>query len=138
MVLEEEYFSTEVEASEAELDPIYKHVPHASIIEFLELGRLRFLESKGVPLSYWLEQELLLVVTKLQVQFRGELTKGRYQVLCFNPEIHSRKIIIGQGISSEDGQVMVEAQVELMFMDSKNRRVMIPPRRFIEAFLRVM
>ena len=135
---QDEYFSTEIETNLADLDPVYHHVHHASIVEFLEQGRLRFLDAKEVPLSYWLEQGLLLVVTKIQVQYRSELSQGTYQVLCFNPEIHSRKIIIGQGISSLDGQIMVEAQVELMFMDAKSRKVISPPRRFIEAFLRVM
>lgn len=133
----EEYFSTEIEVTDAEIDPQYHHVHHASVVEFLELARLRLLEGKGVPQSGWIEQGLLIVVTRLQVQFRGELHKGRYQVLCFLPEIHSRKIIIGQGIASTDGHLAVEAQVELMFMDAKSRRVVSPPRRFIEAFLRV-
>lgn len=133
----EEYFSTEIDVTDAEVDPHYHHVHHASVVEFLELARLRLLESKGVPQNGWIEQGLLIVVTRLQVQFRGELSKGRYQVLCFLPEIHSRKILIGQGIASTDGQLVVEAQVELMFMDSKKRNVVSPPRKFIEAFLRV-
>lgn len=135
---QDEYFSTEVKTSLADLDPLYHHVHHASIVEFLEQGRVRLLESKEIPLNYWADQGLLLVVTRLQVQFRSELGDGTYHVLCFNPEIHSRKIIIGQGITSTDGQIMVEAQVELMFMDAKNRRVVSPPGRFIEAFLRIM
>jgi YbgC/YbaW family acyl-CoA thioester hydrolase len=133
----EEYFSTEIEVTDAEVDPLYHHVHHASVVEFLELARLRLLESKGVPQNSWIDQGLLIVVTRLQVQFRGELHKGTYQVLCFLPEIHSRKILIGQGIASTDGQLAVEAQVELMFMDSNKRTVVSPPRRFIEAFLRV-
>lgn len=133
----EEYFSTEIEVTETEVDPQYRHVHHASVVEFLELARLRLLEAKGVAQPGWIEQGLLIVVTRLQVQFRGELNKGKYQVVCFHPEIHSRKILIGQGIASTDGQLVVEAQVELMFMDSKSRRVVSPPRRFIEAFLRV-
>lgn len=137
MVRAEEYFSTEIEVGDQEIDPNYHHVHHASVVEFLELARLRLLDSKGVPQSGWVDEGFLLVVTRMQVQFRGELTKGVYQVLCFHPEIQSRKILIGQGIASTEGQLVVEAQIELMFMDGKSRRVVSPPRKFLEAFSRV-
>ena len=56
---QDDYFSTEIETTIADIDPLYKHIHHASIVEYLEQGRIRFLEAKEVPLEYWHKQDLL-------------------------------------------------------------------------------
>lgn len=129
-----DFFSTEVEVTEADLSADYNHVHHAGVIEYLELGRLRLLESRGVPQSMYVARDLFLVVTRLQVQYRGEMTLGTYQVLCFNPEVKSRKVEISQVIATSEGLPLVEAQVEIMFMDGRTRRVVRPPADFVTAF----
>ncbi len=58
-----------------EIDP-YGHVNHAVYVTYFEVGRTDALTACGIPLETMAEQGYQLVVTQIDVRFRGAATAG--------------------------------------------------------------
>lgn len=113
----------------------YQHVHHATALHFLEQGRVDYLLSHGIEYHQNVENGLLMVIAKIEVTYRKELTKGEITVVCKNPTIRKQFVGLTQEILLPDNTVAVSAEVLSVFMDAKNRRSMPPSKEFVEKFL---
>jgi thioesterase-3 len=128
-------FSAPTAVTQADVDDsLYAHVHHARIVRFLEEGRTRFLESLGFTLEHFMTRQLLIVVSKLSVQYRRELTAGPIAVTSERPFVRGRKVTLGQRILLPDGKEAVRAEVELMFVCGKTRRAVSAPADFVKVW----
>lgn len=117
------------------LDKEYNHLHHAESIKFLEKGRLKYIEERGIPNSYFIKQDLFLVLTKIDLVFLREVKAGEIKVCCFNPRIFNKDIILEQELYNERGKKALTATVYLQFMSGKTKRGVLPGEDFKSRFI---
>lgn len=126
-------FSKSYTIDELWLDPVYKHVHHARALELLEMGRIAYLESIGCSYNMMLERGDALVIVSVDARYKRELKKGIVAVRCSQIEVVNRVIRIHQEIQNARGKTVMEASIELAFMNLKTRRATPPPDDFLFA-----
>lgn len=124
---------TEIKVPVTHVEAPYGHVHHAQTLRYLESARLELLNRAGVPNQELMAQGLLLVIARIDVRYLREIMAGSYVVTCENLRISRKLIVLKQRILNSRRKVAVEAEVESVFIDSKLRRSILPPGKFIEA-----
>jgi YbgC/YbaW family acyl-CoA thioester hydrolase len=112
----------------------YDHVHHGRSLSLLEHARIELLKSIGCPNDDLLSRGLVLVITRVDVRYKREVTAGEVTVTCDSGELSGRTIILQQRVVNSRGKVAIEAQVESMFMSAETRRGLDIPVVFAEAF----
>jgi len=113
----------------------YQHLHHADALRFLERARLDLLETIGFPLQSLIAQDLFLVITKIEVQYKRELHAGEITVECGRTFQKGREIVVEQRIFNHKGKLAIEALVASCCMSGQSRRGVMPPENFLRAFL---
>lgn len=126
-------FATSYSVDESWLDPIYKHVHHARCLELLEFARIAYLESIGCSYNMMLERGEALVITSVDARYKRELKRGVVELRCLKVEIEDRIVRIYQDIQNVRKKTVMEATIELAFMNLQTRRAMAPPNDFRSA-----
>ena len=120
---------------DSEIEPRYNHVHHARALHFLEECRVAFLDKIGCPLESYLAEQLFLVITRIDAQYKREIRLGPITVTCENPRIDGKRVALTQRIVNERGKECIVALVEFAFLSGQTGRSIVPPDRFIEKFL---
>ena len=128
-------FSIEIMVDEELVDPAYNHVHHARSLLLLERARGALLESIGFPNEQLLQEGKVIVVTSLSVAYKREVKAGMVTVTCSDAWYDRRTITVNQTIISSNSKTLVEATVNMMFMDVETRRGKEAPADFLAALL---
>lgn len=126
-------FSISYTIDESWLDPIHKHVHHAKCLELLEMARIAYLESIGCSYNVMLERGDALVIVSVDARYKRELKRGVVQVRCSQIAVENRIVRIRQDIQNVREKTVMEATIELTFMNLETRRSMVPPNDFLRA-----
>ena len=134
-------FRTIIQISESELTPPYNHVHHADICRLLERGRVAMLDHLGYPYQKLLDQQLLLVLTRLEIDFLRELRAGEVAVTCEEPTVDGKSLWLNQRIllifPGGREKIAVKARIELKFMSGETHHGIEPPPWFAPLFLSI-
>ena len=117
-----------------EIEAEYHHVHHAQSLRLLERARLAFMEAIECPNEAFIKEDLFLVITSIEIQYKRELFEGDVVVTCEAPRIVGKKVIVDQRIINPKGKTAIEAVVTSMFMNGSLRRAVLPPEKFQTAF----
>jgi len=128
-------FSITLDIDDSWVEPVYEHVHHGRCLSLLERARVALLEHIGFPNDTLIAQGKVLVITRVEAEYKREVKRGSVQATCDAVSLQGRTLVIQQRIINERGKVAVEARVESMFMDFTTRRGMNPPEDFLRAFL---
>jgi YbgC/YbaW family acyl-CoA thioester hydrolase len=126
-------FSIPIEVDASWLSPLYDHVHHGRILSLFELSRAALAESIGFPNEQLMQAGKVLVVTRVEVDYKREVRLGIFEVTCDSVSMDGRTMRIRQRVINKNQKVAVEAQVSLMFMDAVARRGMAIPEDFAQA-----
>jgi YbgC/YbaW family acyl-CoA thioester hydrolase len=128
-------FSIKIDVAPAQIEPLYNHVHHAQALRYLELGRLAYLESIGLPNNSLIAKHLFLVITEISVNYKRELTGGEITVTCENPRIDEKRIVLDQKILNPKGKVAVEGTIVSQMLSGETKRSVVPPDFFLHKFV---
>jgi YbgC/YbaW family acyl-CoA thioester hydrolase len=118
----------------SELDTEYQHLDHAASLKYLERARLDMLEKIGFPNRSFIEQNLYLVISKIEVRYLREVRAGTISVSCSQMRIDGKEIILKQTLTNEQGKKAIEAEFYLQFLSGVTKRGVLPPEDFCRAF----
>ena len=121
--------------SEAQLDPIYKHVNHATCLSILEYARYQYLISVGYPSEKLISEGLFIVISKVEVRYLREVFEGEISVTCEEPKIDGKILKLHQKILNDKGKIAVDGLIECQIMLGSTKRAVLPPEEFSKAFL---
>ncbi|MFV0523187.1 MAG: acyl-CoA thioesterase [Acidimicrobiales bacterium] len=111
---------TTIDVRFSELDP-YGHVNHAVYPTYLEVGRTGALNACGVAIDRLLADGIQLVVTRLEIDYRGAATMGdRLTVRTGLEELGRVRGRWRQEIR-RDGDLLIRAAVTAAVTDSRGR-----------------
>ena len=127
-------FSTTILIDPKDLESPYHHVHHATSLRYLEKARLQFMENIGQPNQDFLRNNLLLVITAIEINYLREVVGHQVRVTCEQGAVEGKVIRLFQRIVNAKGKTCVKAKVESMFMDGNSRRAVLPPEAFVQAF----
>lgn len=128
-------FQTERTIASPDIEPRYKHVHHAKALHFLEECRVAYLDKIGCPLESYLSQQLFLVITRIDAQYKREIRSGPITITCENPAIEGKRVSLTQRILNDKGKECMVAKVEFAFLSGATGRSIIPPHDFMQRFL---
>ena len=102
----------------------FGHVNNARYLEFLEEARWAHLEERGLGIAFFTAHGIFPVVVRLAISYRRPASAG--DVLDVTAEVTSashRRITIAQKASfATSGEVCVEAELKVVFVDDKTGR----------------
>jgi thioesterase-3 len=102
----------------------FGHVNNARYLEFLEEARWAHLEERGLDIPFFKAHGIFPVVVRLSISYRRPASAG--DVLHVTAEVTSaghRKIMIAQQARlATSGEVCVEAELTVVFLDEKTGR----------------
>ncbi len=130
-------FSTKLIIDQMVIEPPYNHVHHALSLRYLEQARIKFLEEIGHASASYIERNLFLVISALEIKYLREVLAGEISVTCEDPTVVGRVIKMQQRLINSRGKTCIRALVECMFMDGNTRRAVTPPASFVEALTRI-
>jgi thioesterase-3 len=102
----------------------FRHVNNARYLEFLEDARWAHLEKRGLDNAFFAEHGIFPVVVRINISYRRPSAAGDVlQVTTRVAGAGSRKVIIAQTVKLEaSGEICVEAEVTVVFLDEKTGR----------------
>ena len=102
----------------------FGHVNNARYLEFLEDARWEHLEERGLTADFFKAQGIFPVVVRISISYRRPASCG--DVLDISVKVQSasrRKVVIAQQARfASSGDVCVEAEVTVMFLDERAGR----------------
>jgi thioesterase-3 len=102
----------------------FGHVNNARYLEFLEDARWEHLEARGLTADFFKAQGIIPVVIRISVSYRRPASCG--DVLDVRVKVESagrRKVVMAQqACFASSGDVCVEAEVTVVFLDEKTGR----------------
>jgi len=110
-------FSVNYHVLEEQYELPYRHLHHAEIVRVLADVRCTYLEKIGFPLSYFFEQNLFLVVTRVDIQYKREMVAGDYVITVEEPSVlDRRRASVKQRVLNAKNKEVVVAIIEFMSM----------------------
>ena len=97
------------------------------------MARIAYLESIGCSYSVMLERGDALVIVSVDARYKRELKRVVVQVRCSQIAVENRIVRIRQDIQNVREKTVMEATIELTFMNLETRRSMVPPNYFLRA-----
>lgn len=126
-------FEVDREIRAKDVNNIYEHLHHADYLRLFEDGRTRYLESLGFTLEELFNQQLMIVVTQMNVRYLRELKAGEIKLRCSDFCLNDKEVCLEQEIINSNGKLASSAEVKLKFVSSRLRRAVRPPEDFIKA-----
>jgi thioesterase-3 len=102
----------------------FGHVNNARYLEFLEEARWAHLEERGLDIPFFKAHGIFPVVVRLSISYRRPASAGDIlEVTAEVARVSHRKIMIAQQARiAESGEVCVEAELAVMFLDERTGR----------------
>lgn len=99
------------------------HVNNAKYLEYLEWGREDWYEKVGVDFNSLIRRGLGTVVVNININYRKEATQGDILTVRTKPLKRGNKsYVLYHEITNEDGEVVVDATVTNVVIDTKDKR----------------
>lgn len=126
-------FIYKVKILEKHLDS-FGHVNNAVYLELLEEARWEFITKGGFGLTEIKTQKKGPVVLEVNIKYRKELLNREFITIESRPLGQPGKIMkIEQRILKEDGALASVAEFTVGFMDLEKRKLIEPPKNWLEA-----
>ncbi|ASV31955.1 acyl-CoA thioesterase [Maribacter cobaltidurans] len=108
-------------------------VYYGNYAQYLEMGRVEWLRSLGVSYKWMEENGVMLPVISLKVDYKNsarydDLITVRTQL----KKLPSVRIEFDYSIFNEDGEILIEANTVLVFMDSHRKKPIKCPEYILE------
>lgn len=132
-MLEAKEYSYQVKILEAHLDT-FGHVNNAVYLQLYEEARWDFIQASDHGLERILTDQIGPVVLEVNVKFRKELTNRELiTIVSKSTSLHGKIMTLEQKMIKENGQIASTAVFTVGIMDLKERRLIDPPKRWLEA-----
>ncbi|WP_027417279.1 acyl-CoA thioesterase [Aneurinibacillus terranovensis] len=113
--------SLEIVVRSTEID-VNGHVNNAKYLEYLEWGREEWYEQANLPYDSFLEMGIQTVTVNININYRKECRQNDRLTIKTSPERLGRtSYVLKQEIFNQDGQLVADATVTSVTMDSKTR-----------------
>lgn len=122
---------------QSDLIPPSNHVHHARTLELLEQARLAFLDAIGYPFSKLADQGILLVITRIEIDYQRELLGGEIRVTCEQPSIKLKRLSLLQRVINPNAKEAICASIQFACLSTSLRRAVDAPKEFKERFCRI-
>lgn len=111
-------------------------VYHGNYAQYLEMGRVEWLRSLGISYRDMEENGCMLPVISLRLEFKKPAVYD--QVITVRTRLRNIptvRISFAYEIEDENGGLLVSAETDLAFLDTRSRRPMRPPAALMEKLL---
>ena len=111
-------------------------VYHGNYAQYLEMGRVEWLRSLGISYRDMEENGCMLPVISLRLEFKKPAVYD--QVITVRTRLRNIptvRISFAYEIEDENGGLLVSAETDLAFLDTRSRRPMWPPKELMEKLL---
>ena len=127
------HFSYKMQVLESHLDS-FGHVNNAKYLEFYEAARWDFIDRGGYGLKEIQELQQGPVILDVHCRFKREIINREWITITSRSEAWNGKIgKIHQEILKEGGKVSSEAVFTVGFMDFKQRKLVPPTDKWLQA-----
>jgi len=109
-----------------ELDP-YRHVNHAVYVSWFEFARTEALDSAGFGLDQLQDEGFQLVVTSIEVRYRGAAVAGDECIVETEVAEARRASMVWRQRVMRNGDELVTGLVRIGLCDSRGRPTRPPP-----------
>lgn len=108
-------------------------VYYGNYAQYLEMGRVEWLRSLGISYKNMEENGIMLPVISLQIKYlKSAVYDDLITVATFLKKMPSVKIEFDYKIYNEAGEILIEANTVLAFMDRKTKRPVKCPDYLLE------
>lgn len=108
-------------------------VYHGNYAQYLEMGRVEWLRSLGISYKSMEENGCMLPVISLSLQYKKPAVYDQViRVRTRLKNIPTVRISFEYEIEDEKGELMVSAQTDLAFLDTRTRKPVRPPAELME------
>ena len=108
-------------------------VYYGNYAQYLEMGRVEWLRSLGISYKNMEENGIMLPVISLQIKYlKSAVYDDLITVATFLKKMPSVKIEFDYKIYNETGEILIEANTVLAFMDRKTKRPVKCPDYLLE------
>ncbi len=127
-------FEYKVMIRESHLDS-YGHVNNATYVELYEEARWEFLEQGGFGFKYIHDYKEGPVVLEINVKYRKELNNREIiTIRSYDFFVKGKILKMKHQMIKENGDVASEADLTFGYMNLKERKLILPPRPWLEKF----
>lgn len=122
-----ERFETSLVSRSYECDS-YGHINHAVFLNYLEVARIEFLKSMGYTLDSLKEEDLLLPIVKLEIEYKRQIFAGDRIVISVEwIKKNNKSAVFEQMIFNEDKSVLIsKALITWVAVNLQGKPVAIP------------
>lgn len=107
-------------------------VYHGNYAQYLEMGRVEWLRSLGISYKSMEENGIMLPVISLSIQYKKPAVYDQLiRVRTRLKKIPTVRISFAYEIEDEKGGLLVSAQTELAFLDTRTKKPVRPPEELM-------
>ena len=111
-------------------------VYHGNYAQYLEMGRVEWLRSLGISYKSMEENGIMLPVISLSLQYiKPAVYDQLIRVRTRLKKIPTVRISFTYEIEGENGELLVSAETDLAFLDTRSRKPVRPPARLMEKLM---
>ncbi|AMA73626.1 MULTISPECIES: acyl-CoA thioesterase [Aneurinibacillus] len=126
--------SLEIVVRSTEID-VNGHVNNAKYLEYLEWGREEWYEQAELPYDTFLEMGIQTVTVNININYRKECLQNDRLTITTKPERLGRtSYVLKQEIHNQRGELVADALVTSVTMDSKTRKSRPVPTKLARLF----
>ena len=127
-------FEYKLMIKESHLDS-YKHVNNATYVQLYEEARWEFLEQMGYGFHHIHQHKEGPVVLEINVKYRKELNnRETITIRSYDFFVKGKILKMKHQMIKENGDIASEAELTFGYMDLKERKLMRPPKPWLEKF----
>ena len=113
-------------------------VYHANYLKFFERARTEWLREKGITQSFFLEQNLGFVVTRVEIDYVASAKlDDLLNVSSLISECKRASLVFNQQITNQEQQIICNAIVRVAFVDFNRGKPSAIPKSILGALKRV-
>ncbi len=116
-----------------DLAPIYCHVRHTTSLVIAQEAFFAYLASVGLPVAKLIEQDLFIVIVRVEADYEREIKGGPVVVEVGAPVFEGLRFRVQHRIFNEEGKLAVEATQHWCIMKGSSKRAVRPPAEFVGA-----
>jgi YbgC/YbaW family acyl-CoA thioester hydrolase len=127
-------FEYKVLIKESHLDS-YRHVNNATYVQLYEEARWEFLNQMGYGFEHIHETQQGPVVLDITVKYRKELNNREVVTIrSYDFFVRGKILKLKHQMIKENGDIASEAELTFGYMDLEKRKLMLPPKQWLEEF----
>lgn len=125
-------FSVPIRVAWGDMDAL-KHVNNVSYTRYFETARAEFFVHLDERYDYAAPEGQILILTKLEVQYRGQVFfPAELEVCCGIEKLSKRTMVLGASMWNAEGRCVADGLSHHMWVDQNNGRAIQRPPEFDE------